>query len=109
MRTSDTINELAAALSKAQAEMSGAKKDSENPHFRSKYADLASVWDACRIPLTKNGLAVVQSPRLVSAGETGWLVEVETTLLHTSGQFMADVIAVMSTSTTVYAPLRCAR
>jgi hypothetical protein len=94
MTRSETINELATALSKAQGKMAGAKKDSENPHFRSKYADLASVWEACRDALTASGLSVVQSPRLLSAGENVWLVEVETTLLHSSGQFLADTMAV---------------
>jgi hypothetical protein len=56
---SDT-NNLLAALSKAQAAMAGAKKDSTNPHFKNRYADLASVWDACRKPLTDNGLSVAQ-------------------------------------------------
>ena len=46
MRTSEQVNEVAAALAKAQGEMKPALKDSENPHFRSKYADLARVWDA---------------------------------------------------------------
>jgi len=43
MQTSELINELATALSKAQGQIRGAVKDAENPHFRSKYADLASV------------------------------------------------------------------
>ena len=45
---SETIGALAAALSKAQADITGALKDSSNPFFKSKYADLASCWDACR-------------------------------------------------------------
>lgn len=92
MTTSEAINELAAALSKAQAAMKGAAKDSENPHFRSKYADLASVRDACWKPLTDHGLSVVQSPRLVGS-EQGYVVELETRLMHSSGQWMADVAA----------------
>ena len=55
---SETIGKLAAALAKAQAEIRGAKKDADNPFFKSTYADLASVWDACREPLSKNELAV---------------------------------------------------
>lgn len=94
MNTSEQINELATALSKAQAAMSGAKKDSTNPHFKSAYADLASVWEACRDAITKQGLSVVQSPRLVSAGEGAWIIELETRLLHTSGQWLSDAIAV---------------
>ena len=65
MTKSDTIIELAKALNKAQAEMKGAVADSVNPHFKSKYADLASIWDACREPLTKHGLAVIQTNALV--------------------------------------------
>jgi len=91
---SDSINELATALAAAQGAIQNAKKDSENPHFRSKYADLAAIWDACRAALAKHGLSVVQSPRLVSAGEALWLVEVETVLLHQSGQSISDVLAV---------------
>jgi hypothetical protein len=93
MTRSESIIELAVALSKAQAEMGGAKKDSTNPHFKSKYADLASVVDASLPALNKHGIAVVQFPRLVHAGGTDWLVEVETQLIHTSGQFVADTLA----------------
>lgn len=94
MNTSEQINELAGALSKAQAEMHGAKKDATNPHFRSNYADLASVWEACRAALTKHGLSVLQSPRATPQNGSGWCVEVETRLLHTSGQWMADTLTV---------------
>lgn len=83
------IAELAAALCKAQSQMEGAKKDANNPHFKSKYADLASVWDAIREPLTKNGLSVVQLLRSIQGG-----VEVETILMHSSGQQISDVFAV---------------
>ncbi len=82
---SDSINELAAALAKAQSEIEGAKKDSANPFFKSKYADLESVWTACRVPLTKNGLSVVQ---LVSSEGDDGKVTVTTQLLHSSGQWI---------------------
>src|ERR1700690_675114 len=89
MQTSEQINELAAALAKAQGEITGALKDSANPFFKSKYSDLASCWDACRSALSKNGLAVVQSPMSVIPTETlkvgTFLV---TTLMHSSGQWM---------------------
>ena len=85
-RQSRDLNELFAALAKAQGDIEGAKKDSDNPHFKSKYADLASVWAAVRAPLAKNGLAVMQWPRTVGNG-----VEVETILAHASGQYMSDV------------------
>lgn len=53
---------LYSALAAAQAEMGKAIKDSNNPHFKSKYADLASVMDACMPALTKHGIAVLQPP-----------------------------------------------
>lgn len=93
MTTSDAINELATALAAAQGAIRGAVKDAENPHYRSRYADLASVWDACRAALSANGLSVLQAPRgLVS--ESGWVVQVETRLLHASGQWAADTLTV---------------
>lgn len=58
------LGPLYKALAAAQGEMAGAKKDSTNPFFRSTYADLHSCWAACREPLSKNGLSIVQ---LVSA------------------------------------------
>lgn len=87
LRRSPEIKNLAAALVKAQAAMEGARKDKSNPHFKSAYADLAAVWDALREPLSSNGLAVVQFPRSRANG-----IEIETTLLHTSGEFMSDVL-----------------
>lgn len=89
MTTSESINEIASALAKAQSEMGGAVKDSANPFFKSKYADLSSVWEACRGPLTKNGLAVIQSP-----SADGLRVSVDTLLTHTSGQWMRGVVSV---------------
>jgi len=75
------MKELATAMAKAQAEINAALKDSKNPHFKSSYADLTSVWDACRTALTKNGLSVVQIPNF--QGDEVWL---ETMLLHASGE-----------------------
>lgn len=51
---------LYAALAAAQAEMGPALKDSTNPAFKSKYADLASVMSACMPALSKHGVAVLQ-------------------------------------------------
>lgn len=78
---------LASALSKAQGEMEGAKKDSSNPAFRSKYADLASVWDAVREPLSKHGLCILQFPCPAQDGQVGLV----TTLLHESGESISQV------------------
>jgi hypothetical protein len=82
---SDQLDQLAAALAKAQAAVKGAVKDSTNPFFKSKYPDLSSVWDACRGPLTDNGLSLVQVPGFDHATQT---VRVETMLLHSSGQWI---------------------
>jgi len=85
MPQSESVKELATALAKAQAEMHGAKKNAQNPHFRSTFANLESVWEACREPLTKNGLSVVQT--MDSDVEEG--VCLVTTLLHTSGEWIS--------------------
>lgn len=94
MTRSDNIQDLAAALAKAQGEIEGAKKDSKNPHFGSKYASLSAVWDAIRDPLSKHELSVAQFPRLVSVGETTWMIECETLLMHAGGQWISDTLAI---------------
>lgn len=53
---------IEAALAAAQAEMGPAIKDTQNPHLKSKYADLASVMAACMPALSKHGIAVIQPP-----------------------------------------------
>jgi len=93
MKKSESISELAAAMARAQGAIEGAKKDRENPHFRSKYADLASIWDACRAALAANGLSVVQFPQPITISDGYAVVEVETTLLHASGQWMAGTLS----------------
>lgn len=82
---SPELDQLATALSKAQAAVKGAAKDSINPQLRNKYADLASVWEACRDALTSNGLSVSQHP-----GCDGAMATVDTMLLHCSGQYIAS-------------------
>jgi len=89
MPRSDQINELAASLAVAQGAMSVAIKDSTNPHFRSKYADLSSVIDAVRPHLSANGICFVQEPTT----EAGMVV-VETTLYHKSGQWISSKLSV---------------
>ena len=87
MKMSETIDQLAAALSIAQGQIEDATKSSKNDFYKSKYADLASVRAAVRQPFADNGLSVVQFPRTVPGG-----VEVETMLLHSSGEFMAETL-----------------
>ena len=81
MKTSEQISELAAALAAAQGMMENAIMNRVNPHFKSKYADLAAIFDAARKPLSANGLAIVQT---IGDGV------LHTRLLHTSGQWIAS-------------------
>jgi hypothetical protein len=85
---SDVIAELAKALCKMQSQMEVAKRASENPFFKSSYADLASVWKAIQKPMTDNGLCFTQ--RVWRDGE---LVIVTTDLMHTSGEYMRSDVA----------------
>lgn len=92
---SPTISKLAEALSKAQGEMEAAAKDSTNPHFNRTYADLASVWEAVRLPLSKNGLAVCQFP-----SSEGAVAKVVTMLTHSSGEWTASELKIKAQSDT---------
>lgn len=62
IETSENTAKLDSALAKAQGEIEAAAKDKLNPAFRSKYADLSSVWGAIRPALSKHGIAVTQWP-----------------------------------------------
>jgi threonine dehydrogenase-like Zn-dependent dehydrogenase len=84
MPQSPEINELAKALCAVQSVLKGAKKDSTNPHFKKSYADLSSVWEAVRQPLSDNAMAVAQ---LTGKDELGHYVE--TVMLHISGQWIS--------------------
>lgn len=82
---SETLVKIAPALVKAQAEMGVAYKDATNPHFRSRYADLTAIINASREALTNNGIAVLQRPYPNDKG-----VQIETMLVHTSGEWICD-------------------
>jgi ERF superfamily protein len=91
---SEQINELAAALAKAQAKFKHVSKDKTakiemraGGSYTYRYADLGNTWDTGRAALTENGLSVVQSPSY----EDGWL-SLETMLLHASGQFICSTM-----------------
>lgn len=88
MNRSESIIELATALAKAQGEIKEAPKDNTNPHFGSRYADLASVWEVIRAPFSKNGLSVLQIPSNLEDGS----ISLETMLLHSSGQYVSEVL-----------------
>lgn len=83
MKSSVEINEIAAAMAKAQAMLKPAHKESVNPAYRSKYADLASVWAAWQEAGPQCGLAVWQDVTTLEAG-----ISVSTLITHASGQWM---------------------
>jgi hypothetical protein len=85
MQQSESISDLATALCSAQAEMGGAVKDSNNPFFKSNYADLTSVIKVIKEPFAKHGLSFVQLP-VTSVGGNG--IGVSTMLMHDSGQWI---------------------
>ena len=88
---SENIDELMTALAKAQGEMHIATKDSNNPFFKSKYADLAEVVKASRPFLAKNGLCVMQNLTLDNDGKR----IIVTILGHSSGQFITSRMAII--------------
>ena len=90
MKHSESIAALAGALAKAQLQIEPASKNATNPHFRSHYADLASIWDACRGPLNTNGLSIVQFPCDGDVGRTG----LTTMLIHSSGEWISETVTV---------------
>ena len=77
---------LFAAMATAQAEIENAKKDSVNPHFKSRYADLAEVLNTTRPVLAKNGICIMQSTDF-----DGSMVYVTTTLAHKDGGYVQSV------------------
>ena len=77
----DAVNELATALARAQGEMQNPGFDSVNPHFKNKFASLASVRNAVVPILSKHGIFISQN--LTTSEGT---VSCTTILIHSSGQ-----------------------
>ena len=87
MKTSESLEKLADALSQAQGEFEAVEKSAANPFFKSKYADLASIIEATAPVLSKHGLSVVQ---MVSwDGEHDLLT---TRLMHKDGEWMESTM-----------------
>ena len=84
MNKSESIAELSKSLSKFQGNISAVKKDASNPFFKSKYATLDTIWESIRKPLSDNGLSVIQSLDYIDGKSM-----LETTLLHTSGEWIS--------------------
>ena len=85
MKTSQTITKISNALLLSQKEMGMALKDSSNPFYRSKYADLNAIREACMPALNKNGITLLQ-PTVNIDGRN----YVETILLHESGEWISS-------------------
>ena len=95
MNQSPTIGALAAALAKAQKAIKPAIFDRTNPHFKNKYATLASIMDAIRGPLADNGIAILQG-----AEAEGPVVKVTTRLVHASGEWLEATLSMTAQQNT---------
>lgn len=87
---SESIATLAKALVQVQGSVEGAVKGKVNPAFKSKYADLTSVWEACREPLVMNGLSVVQFPGEMIENQ----MTLTTQLSHESGEWIRATLSI---------------
>lgn len=94
MRWSETRSEIAKALAKAQATLSPVLKDSTNPHFGNKYAELSTVLSAVMPALNSNGISLIQAPTFNGAS-----VAVTTMLLHESGEWMETTLKMKPSKT----------
>lgn len=90
METSPTIAKIAKALLEAQKEMVNAVKDSKNPFFKSTYADLNSVREACMPALNKHGISAIQ-PTVFKDGKNF----INTILIHESGEFISGLTEIV--------------
>ena len=88
MNKSESIQNLASALCKAQAEFPAIEFDSVNPFLKNGYASLGANISGTRPALTKNGLSVTQ----LTFGEDG-VIGVETMLIHSSGEWISDRVS----------------
>lgn len=88
--SSPTIGNLIGALAKAQGAMAHAAKDANNPHFGKSYAELSSVIDAAKEPLSANGIAMIQRNLDCRDG-----VRVQSILAHESGEWISDGVLYM--------------
>lgn len=82
---SPQIDQLAVALCQLQSELEDVERNSENPFFKSGYADLSAVWKAVRPLLCKNGLSITQVGNHADDG-------LETILMHKSGQWISGTV-----------------
>lgn len=99
---SESVAELAGALAQFQGKIGSVSKDKTaniktrtGSDYSYSYADLSSIWDAIRLPLSEAGLSVVQMPEIGDG-----MVYVTTMILHTSGQFIQSTIGTRAADAT---------
>lgn len=90
MNKSETIGKFAAAFVKAQASMENATKGSANPFFKSKFADLNAIREACTPPLNEQGISILQPTTVVEGKHY-----IETILLHESGEYLSGLYEIV--------------
>lgn len=88
---SSELKDLFTALARAQAEMQTAGLSSENPYFKTRYADLAAIIKASRPSLTKHGLSIIQQIITADDGHT----YLHTLLCHISGQWVESRVRIV--------------
>jgi hypothetical protein len=89
MEQSESINELSAALAKAQAEIRNPGKNTKNTFFKNEYADLTSVLSCIRPVASVNGLSFIQAVEAYNGN-----VAVSSQISHLSGQWIKQVASV---------------
>ena len=85
MKQSELINELSAALAKAQLEIKNPAKNATNPFLKNRYADLGSCLNAIRAVAAVNGLAFVQSVEMCADS-----ISISSQISHSSGQWISQ-------------------
>ena len=86
MNKSESIAAISQAIAKAQHDVENASKNAKNPHFKSKYADLAELLNTVRPVFSSHGLAIVQMPSFVDG-----IASVETLISHSSGEWISSI------------------
>ena len=89
MEQSESINELATALAKAQAEIRNPGKNTKNRFFKNEYADLTAVLGCIRPVASANGLSFIQAVEAYNGN-----VAVTSQISHSSGQWIKQVASV---------------
>lgn len=87
---SETIGKLIEALAKAKLKFDPVLKDTTNPAFHSKYADLASVIGATQDAMASEGLVMIQMPHAEFGPEDAKLLTLTSLLAHSSGEFLTS-------------------